>query len=308
MIQKALPALATLIAAIACSDADPAEQSEIANKQQAAPPDGLPGLIGERELVGCGDGREIDPESDALTDKASALLGRSMASQEAVTLLKQAIEIDPRNVIAINRLTIVYLHDQQRSDLAIKMLEAAILELPECGDLRAELGASYTANKEYENAKENIQKAIAMTPTPIGSYHYNLANAYLSSGDPGGAIPIYRRALEIDPSHKKAKNNLAIALYRTGNADALLSIYAQDADALRRLGVQFARDDNPRQAIVFHKKSLALEDTADTHYNLGLSYALTGDFKRARIHADKALALNPNDPATLKMIELLDAQ
>jgi tetratricopeptide (TPR) repeat protein len=127
------------------------------------------------------------------------------------------------------------------------------------------------------------------------------ANALRARGQARESVPLYRRALQIDPRSAEAHNNLgnaflelaqpveAVACYRRArelipdNAEILCNL----ANALRQLG-------QLQEAIACTQRAIALDPRLSmAHNNLGLLLAGTGQREQAVASYRQALALHP---------------
>ena len=114
------------------------------------------------------------------------------------------------------------------------------LEAERFRDRRAE------ASSEEERRELDAQVAAA---------NYNMGLALVSEGQPAEALPYFRRAVEVVPTHR---------------------------DALVNLGVLLARGGKQAQAIGFLQRALDVDPTSTlTRVNLAAALAATGNFQRA---------------------------
>ena len=264
-------------------------------------------VTGEYDVgPGCGDAKTISVESMALLEQATGTNEAAQYAANAEELLEQAIDADPRNVLAYDRLGLVHLMSRNDPQAAIDVYEESLLQFPNCGYVYFQLGGAYSANKEYAATKQAIARAIQLTPDPPASYYYNLGNAYLNGGDANGSVRRYLRALELDPNHSKARNNLTRARIELHDVEALLAMYPSDADSLRRIGVTMARQGQEASAIRFFEASLALEEDADTYYNAALNHGRLGQETEARAAASRALELVPGHSGALDILRVLN--
>lgn len=96
----------------------------------------------------------------------------------------------------------------------------------------------------------------------------NLGLAFYQKGDADAAMTHYRRALEIDPGYEQAHNNLGYALAEKGALD---------------------------EAIAHYREALALKpDYAKAHNNLGLALGKSGKLDEAIACYERALEISPD--------------
>jgi tetratricopeptide (TPR) repeat protein len=86
--------------------------------------------------------------------------------------------------------------------------------------------------------------------------------AHLQKGDFQKAIEVSRKAIELDPMHIQARNNLAVAHIQA---------------------------DDPAAAIEAAQQTLRInEQFAPAHYNLAVAHRLLGDIPKAKEHYSRA--------------------
>ncbi len=96
------------------------------------------------------------------------------------------------------------------------MLEEAIHHISLAAKSRA-AGAPQETRDKQEPAAARIARYRMMVQNEPNNAdaHFYLANALSDSGNKGGAIREYRKAISIKPDFAAAHNNLAVALYFT---------------------------------------------------------------------------------------------
>jgi len=135
----------------------------------------------------------------------------------------------------------------------------------------AKSGPVYEKRGEFERARENYFKALALRPFDSNTI-YNLANTYLNEENFPKAREYYVKALEICDFHVDSLFNLAYTYERTG--------------------------DIPR-ALEYYQKVLHYEpDSLDAHYRVATMHQQLGDCPRARVHykfiTDRVEAVKPD--------------
>ena len=137
----------------------------------------------------------------------------------------------------------------------------------------------------------------------------NEAAAYLRQGKPEKALPLLRRAIELDPDEPNVLLNLGgtyVLLGRHEEAVAVLTratevapdeemIWANLGAALLRLPAERQPEDELR-AIAAFERALAINSRAPhAAYNLGLIFRDRGEWKEAARCFRLALAADPED-------------
>ncbi|MEM7439332.1 MAG: M48 family metalloprotease [Pseudomonadota bacterium] len=137
-----------------------------------------------------------------------------------------------------------------------------------------------------KQARKYIDRLVSMRPNDA-YYHELRGQILLESGDARGALNSYRRAARLAPKEPLILAGLGQAMLAKGSGGSVkeaLSVlrkaYARDPRdprMLRSLAVAYAKTGQPGQASVV---------TAER-------YALQGNFKQAKIHAERAQRLLP---------------
>ncbi|MBI1246194.1 MAG: tetratricopeptide repeat protein [Alphaproteobacteria bacterium] len=175
-------------------------------------------------------------------------------------------------------------------------LEAAVLAL------RA--GCALAAGRFSLAAADYAQLAQA-APENVDAWR-GLALARHAGGDPRGALPAYRRALDRRPDDLVAENGLGAALLETGNGGEALAVLERAAARARApWGPLLANLGNARRAagdlagaIDALERAIACDpDNATTLSNLAAVFSEAGRLGDARKCGHRAVALAPDDTA-----------
>ena len=166
--------------------------------------------------------------------------------------------------------------------------------------LRGKVGESLSSIQNYDTPLKQ-----ATTPSLDALKAYSMGNTIVDSGDPGTALPLYKRAIELDPDFAAAYTSLGIAYFSTGES-GLASESLQRAYALRD------RVSERERLIIttfyhkyvtgdLYKASQASELLVRTyprefqpHGNLGNIYGLLGEYQKALAEQREAIRLNPD--------------
>ena len=136
------------------------------------------------------------------------------------------------------------------------------------GVARSNLGAALTADRRYEDATRELERAVALRPGYAEAWN----NLGLALAPQPGRLPeaadAFRRALTARPRFGEAWNNLGVALATQGQTERALQAFAQ--------------------ATVVDPSS------AEARNNFGLALAGQGRVREAAVEFERALALNPD--------------
>lgn len=130
----------------------------------------------------------------------------------------------------------------------------------------------------------SIERAVELSPRDAG-YRLLLADVYLKSGRFEAARVTFADVLELDPAHVRAGLNYALMQIALGRPQAALG---QLGDLTGRapaadLGLAYALAGMPDRAVEILEPAARQHDaTPRLRQNLALSYALSGNWQRAR--------------------------
>lgn len=153
-------------------------------------------------------------------DRAQALVQRAVAAQEAgelkraISLLEQAVKLDPTAKAAYNSLGNVY-YQQQRYQQAIAMYHKALAIDPDYAKARNNLGSTYMRLAMDERAIAELQRAL-QADSSYGLVYYNLACVYARGSDSATAAQYLRQAIALEPQARTwAQTDTDFASVRT---------------------------------------------------------------------------------------------
>ncbi|MDG1733804.1 MAG: tetratricopeptide repeat protein [Thalassotalea sp.] len=163
------------------------------------------------------------------------------------------------------------------------------------------LGKLYLTNGRYQQAKNNLEKAIALdknNPVPLNL----LATVYVNLDQADIAESLLIKAIEIEPSFWKNYYNYGIFLYSTGQYQRAISQFEKVnllndsiANSYNALGGSYYLIMDWDNAIIAWSKALAIEPSALTYSNLGTSLFFSQEFDNAVEMYENAVKLTPED-------------
>jgi len=150
---------------------------------------------------------------------------------------------------------------------------------------------------EYAEGLGFAERAVELSPRDVG-YRMILADLYLKNGRFQSAETTFADVQQLDPGNSRAAFSIAlarIALGRPAGAVAELDRLAETASPAD-IGLAYALAGEPRRAIdLLEPAARAAGATGRVRQNLALSYALAGEWDKARVVA--AQDLSPADLA-----------
>ncbi|MCA8988167.1 MAG: tetratricopeptide repeat protein, partial [Planctomycetaceae bacterium] len=221
---------------------------------------------------------------------------------EAAAEFRKAIELNPRQVAAHKNLSKT-LRKQGKAEEAIAVLRTAIEIWPGKADLHYELGYGYL----QENADEAVtefQRAIELNPKHLLAHQY-LGVALRNQDKTEDAVAVFRKAIEISPKNADLHNELGFTLlrYRENAAEAIaefrraVELKPRHAQANRNLGVAIRDQGQTEEAIATFRKAIEISPrNADLHCTLGLLLCTsqTG-YDEGIAEIRKAIELDPDN-------------
>jgi tetratricopeptide (TPR) repeat protein len=236
-----------------------------------------------------------EPGSSKLQQLAGMVAQMNGKPEEAEAAYKKAVELDPTDLNAYER-----------------------------------LARFYSATGRLEETVKTYEKAIEVRPDQATLHHF-LGVLYELGGQRDRALARYEEAIRLDPNLGEAKNNLAYLFAESGqNLDRALDLAQEaktqlpdNASVADTLGWVLYKRDIPSAAISYLKEAEAGTDPNDAsigivRYHLALAYDKNGDSDQARDALDRALAgldkqqkaarakgLNPPEPPWAKDVRAM---
>lgn len=154
-----------------------------------------------------------------------------------------------------------YLQRRGKHQLALQLLEEAILA--DTGFYKAynAMGVSYDYLRDYPRAVEAYKRALKLNPN-LSYVHNNLGYSYLQQGDIDDSINAFKAALAVDSKNVRYHNNLGLAYARKG-------LYELAFAEFKKAGSE-----------------------TKAHYNMARLYARYGHDAKAQIHLTESLKMH----------------
>jgi DNA-binding winged helix-turn-helix (wHTH) protein/TolB-like protein/Flp pilus assembly protein TadD len=161
----------------------------------------------ERQRVAKRHTRSLEAYDYFLRAQALFLVRRSEENEEARALYRKAVELDPEFARAYAGLAMTYAMDYRlrqstyRSpalDRAHELAETARLIDPDIPEIYWALGFVQAQSRHHEQARESLQKAIALDRSFADAYAL-LGGILTYQGQPARSIPLLRTAMRFNP-------------------------------------------------------------------------------------------------------------
>ncbi|CAN5535043.1 hypothetical protein BH23ACI1_BH23ACI1_29050 [soil metagenome] len=171
----------------------------------------------------------------------------------------------------------------------IEMERRALALEPNLADAHMWLGSSLLALERVDEAIAAIEAAITLDPNS-GQAHQGLARAYwVGKGDFAAAIPVFERAIELNPEAGYSYLQLALLLAYEGEYDKAIEICKRAID----LQEQFISGNAGLQIV-------------GAHARLGYVYYLTGRYDEALREYERELAFIGSGDHVLRERSLIE--
>jgi tetratricopeptide (TPR) repeat protein len=178
------------------------------------------------------------------------------------------------------------------------------------------LGFEFYERGYFEQAQVFFERALKDDPQSAEAY-YGLGSAYLQQQKSNEARKCFERVLQLHTTYPgtlpNAWNNLGILSAREGNIDLAiqqfrhaLQIDPEHSIALQNLGSAYRQKKDWPAAEQALERSLALNpDDPEANYGLAMVYAQQNDNEHAYEYLQKALAARPTYPEALNNLGIL---
>ena len=214
----------------------------------------------------------LDPLSEALIreSRSTTFLLQQAATADLTTnaawreyLIRRALEFDPDHQVALAELATMF-RVLRRYEEALELLERQRRLRPDDLGILADIGRCLSSLRRYAEAEPMLRRALEGLDNAPTRYELGLALA--GTGRLGEAIAEYSRALDHNPNHPGALNNLGVALASQGRMDEaarrferLIAVDPGDAGAHANLGLALAAAGAPDRAANAFREALRLD-------------------------------------------------
>ena len=157
---------------------------------------------------------------------------------------------------------------------------------------------------------------LALVGTDFSRDYVNAGDAWVLKEDVQHALPLYQKALELDPQSSKAALAMAVALTRLRRFDEAkdyylraLSIDPKNSQAHNNLGLWYDGKGDFAEAERHFLEAIRLKpNSPQAHNNLGMAYGKRGERALAAREFKEAIRLNPANPRFYTNLGLIDYQ
>jgi Flp pilus assembly protein TadD len=162
------------------------------------------------------------------------------------------------------------------------------------------LATALSQNNQEREAAEEYRKACTLNTNPPSAWYDHLAVSLANTGDPGGAIESWRKALTIDPTDAGAEMDLGSVLFQQGqplegeeHLRKAVQIAPTFAEAHYRLGWELAKTGRFEEAVPELHQAVELRpDSVEYRVNYGYALGVSGNVPAALTEFEKAVELS----------------
>ncbi len=225
----------------------------------------------------------------------------------AIAAFKRAIKEEPNYAAAYAGLSEAYLKKYNLTDdnkwvtLAIENCDKALELNDQLAPVMVTRGLIYNETGRYSEAVEEFNKAIIIAPLN-GDAYLNLALTYRSLNELTKAEDTYKKAIQVRPKYWGGYNSLGSFYYHHGRyAEAagqfskVIELTPNNTRGYAHLGAAYFALDRWEDAAAVFERSLVIEPSYRTYYNLGTLYFFQQRFVKAAQMYKSALEFNDKD-------------
>ena len=219
--------------------------------------------------------------------RAGYVLEQSGENEAAIAKYQKALQVNPRNVHAHQRLGFLLYHTRRQFETGLSHTAKALELDPRDGCARFDLGVALTHQGKYPEAVLQLQEALKLLPEGFGRRYAPvemlcaLGDALAKNAQVEEAVRVLGRAVELDPEHARSHYILAIAQAAQGLVAEPLEHHAK------------ATSLQPE-----------IDNSADLHLLLSINCERAGHLQEALRFAEIALRL-ARAGSDLELIQIL---
>ena len=225
--------------------------TSITEQGQASPPVWLSHMVAPGraanipEFVALGPQAIVKIREQFLDDfsftRAGTQLMRAGDADPAIEKFLKALELNPNNATAHQRLAFLLYHAKKQTREAIEHSQAAVRLEPSNAFAQHDLGLELAASRDFSNAVPHLAEAVRLMPNGFDrqysavNMNYALAEAYYQLKLYAQAVPPLETVLRHNAGHPQANYMMAMAKAWLGETDGTSSYFAAAVRSQPRL-------------------------------------------------------------------------
>lgn len=157
----------------------------------------------------------------------------------------------------------------------------------------------YYAEKQLDTALNDINKAIAMSPTPFSTSYFHRGNIYFQQKKYKLAYEDFQKTVELNPKAVNAWNNMGVIAFYMGKYELgvkickkVLELNPKNINGLMNLALAHWLDGDHKKGLGFIKKALSIQTNPIAYYHLAYFYHVNGEQNLALENYKKAMQMN----------------
>jgi tetratricopeptide (TPR) repeat protein len=243
--------------------------------------------------------------------KTDALLfrGKSLVNlrrfDDAEVALQSYSHSHPESDDAIYLLAYISFRKGKPQDSLRLFSRAAQLKSPTANDLTI-AALDYVLLNDYNDAAHYLELSLKMNPADVEA-RYHLGRVRYQQNQFDLAMEAFQEVLRRDPNNEKAEDNLGLSLEAKNQVEEAIAAYqkaieldqkseAHSEQPYLNLGSLLAQSNRLEESLPWLARAAEIAPAAfQTHYELAKAYLNCNRFELARIQAEQAVKLNPND-------------
>jgi Tfp pilus assembly protein PilF/thiol-disulfide isomerase/thioredoxin len=256
-------------------------------------------------------GRWFGPKPERNYTELATALAEHGLGPESVRYFEQAVSHDRASVDALNNYAGILL-EQGELQKAEELLLKTLTRHPRQVDALSNLGTLRLKQGQAGAAREVFRQVLAVQPDDAFAQN-GLGSALFAAKDMAGARKAFGEAIRLDPGNADYRYNLASVLAASGSFreavsefEAIRSAKPHSADLANNLGVLYVETgDAARGEAEFLRAIEVAPGEAGGYLNLAMLYERMKRVAEARQTLRKLIAVHPNHPQAMKMLEHL---
>jgi protein O-GlcNAc transferase len=263
------------------AEGKPEAASEWKKACESAPSDPSVALTAGKALADAGDDEDavpilqqalqLEPRSTGAAYQLALVLQRVNRVQDAIQLLKKVARAEPQNADVLVNLGMALSQAHQAAD-GVPYLQTAVHLRPKDATAHQDLAAAYLQVNQIDDAIGELNAALKITPDSP-QLHYDLGVAYKLKDDAADAIPELEAAERLNPSGFEPAYVLGLLYMQVGRYaeaaqqfEASLKLHPQNGEGWATLGSVYNKLDRLPEAVTALREAIRqMPDQADSH-------------------------------------------